>query len=102
MLFSLSAGRGIGATSSPDGSFSVPGVTDGSYQITARHRSSGLAWQEVEVAGRSVQGLELRLGPGGAITGRLLGLTSADLSGVRVEASTTFHGEPGTIRPDGT
>ncbi len=102
MLSTRNAGRSIGRQSAADGSFRFPVVTDGPYRVTARRRGSGFAEQEIEVAGRPVQGLELRLGPAGAITGRLLGLEPADYTGVRVGARATFREEPGSVRPDGT
>lgn len=77
-----------GVTTQGDGSFEIS-IEPGSYTATA----SGRGWADsdplpVEVAaGQPVSGLELRLRPGGAIAGRLLGVEPADLGRVRVRAS---------------
>lgn len=74
------------AYSAADGSF-VLLEKDGTYEIWADKDgyAPGRTAEPVTVAERPVEGVEIRLTPGGAVTGRLLGLNRAQLSGARVE-----------------
>jgi hypothetical protein len=87
--------------SGPDGGFTLSGVGDGTYRISARKEgfvSSGDG-QEVAVAGSSVSGVEVTLTTGGAIVGQLTGLDFTELSQVSVWADDEFH--TGRVSPDG-
>lgn len=71
-----------------DGRFVLGGVQDGEYSLWVD--SEGFAPSagevEIEVAGAPVEGLEVRLDPGGAITGRVTGLDPEQFRNVRVSA----------------
>lgn len=88
-------------TSGPDGSFTLPGLADGTYRLLAEREGFARSreGQEVVVAGRSVTGIEIQLTPGGAIVGQLLGLDFTELSQVQVR---TDAGQTGRILPDGS
>jgi protocatechuate 3,4-dioxygenase beta subunit len=74
--------------SSGDGSFVFQGISDGEYRLLGTRQGFAPAvLPGVQVAGSPVSGLELRLGPGAVIRGRLLGLDPAAASQVRVTAS---------------
>ncbi|HVG10366.1 MAG TPA: carboxypeptidase regulatory-like domain-containing protein [Thermoanaerobaculia bacterium] len=82
------------AVSSADGSFLFQGVDDGEYRLLGtRQGFAPAALLGLQVAGAPVSGLELRLGPGAVIRGRLLGLDPAAVSRVRVTAFSTESGE---------
>lgn len=91
-----------GAVSGADGSFSITGVEDGTYRLIAdregfaRTRES----QEVTVSGSAITGVELRLAPGGAVAGRLLGLDFTELS--QVEVSALGDRRAAQVLPDGS
>ncbi|MES1243979.1 MAG: carboxypeptidase regulatory-like domain-containing protein [Acidobacteriota bacterium] len=87
--------------SGPDGGFTLSGVGDGTYRISARKEGfvSGEG-QELTVAGSSVSGVEVTLATGGAIVGQLTGLDFTELSQVSVWADDEFH--TGRVSPDGT
>jgi len=92
------------AISSADGSFVFQGISDGEYRLTGTRQGFARATiPGVQVAGAPVSGLELRLGPGAVIRGRLLGLDPAAASRVRVAA---FSGEgthlEGVVDPSGS
>ena len=77
----------IQAVSTGDGSFAFQGISDGEYRLTGTRQGYAPATlPRVQVDGAPVSGLELRLGPGAVIRGRLLGLDPADVSRVRVMA----------------
>ncbi len=77
----------MGAISSADGSFVLQGVSDGEYRLTGSRQGFAPATiPGVQVAGAPVSGLELRLGPGAVIRGRLLGLDPTVASRVTVMA----------------
>ena len=82
------------------GRFVVSGLREGTYQIAAH--APGLAQarldEPLELGDSSISGVELMLGPGGAIGGRILGLEVDDLSLVRVTADLLGQG---LIGPDG-
>ncbi len=87
LLHSFAAGRLLRGTSAADGGFVFPAVPDGSYRLAAR--AAGFAdtpAQEVRVAGAPVEGLTLRLEPGGTVSGRILGLAEHELHFVQVTA----------------
>ncbi|HWM89566.1 MAG TPA: carboxypeptidase regulatory-like domain-containing protein [Thermoanaerobaculia bacterium] len=72
----LHALEGFRVLSSADGSFVIEDVPDGEYTLSAaRQGFAGSVLPEVRVEGAPVGGLELRLGPGAVIRGRLLGLS---------------------------
>lgn len=74
------------AYSAADGSF-VLLEKDGTYEVWAEKDgyAPGCIAEPVTVAGRAVDGVEIRLSAGGVITGRLLGLDRGRLSGAKVE-----------------
>ncbi|HYN20799.1 MAG TPA: carboxypeptidase regulatory-like domain-containing protein, partial [Thermoanaerobaculia bacterium] len=90
------------AVSAPDGSFTLSGVSDGTYRIAAEKRgyADSEEGQELTVAGSSVSGVEVKLSTGGAIVGQLSGLDFTELSQVQVWADHEWH--PGRVSPDGT
>lgn len=74
------------AVSAADGSFRITAAS-GRYDARAIKAGVGTAVHPgVEVAAGPVEGLELRLAPGGAIAGRIVGVATADLGSVRVRA----------------
>lgn len=81
--------------SDADGSFLSPPLEDGAYRLRAE--KTGFAQPggplEVEVAGRPVAGIELRLAEdgtsGGTLSGRLLGLTPDEAAQAQIEATRT-------------
>jgi protocatechuate 3,4-dioxygenase beta subunit len=80
--------------SAADGSFVFQGVADGEYRLQGiRQGFAPASIPGLQVAGSPISGLELRLGPGAVIRGRLLGLDPVDWSRVRVMA---FSPEAGT------
>ncbi|HEV7514810.1 MAG TPA: carboxypeptidase regulatory-like domain-containing protein [Thermoanaerobaculia bacterium] len=72
--------------SGDDGSFRFPGLRGGAYRLSARLAGFAEASQEVKLAEASLQGVELRLGSGGAVAGRILGLSPEQLARVRIGA----------------
>jgi protocatechuate 3,4-dioxygenase beta subunit len=93
----------IGIGTGPDGTFAFSMIPDGNYRLKANLEGLATDTRVLTVAGRSVQGLELRLGPeeGGraSLTGRLLGLTPEEL---RETAIGIFNarGDSQTAQPD--
>lgn len=84
-----------GTRSGADGTFVFSETPDGEYRLTAI--LEGLTSEElaVTVAGHPVRGLELRLDrqiPGATLTGRILGLSPEEMSGLMVMA--IGSGEP--------
>jgi uncharacterized GH25 family protein len=76
------------ARTGADGSFRIPNVADGSYEVEADKSGYASAiLRDVQVSG-PVRGLELRLESGGVIRGRILGLELPELGDVSVRA---FH-----------
>lgn len=92
----------LSSMSAADGSFTLSGALDGTYWIYAS--KAGFArsrdGQTVVVSGRAVDGVEIRLGRGGSIVGRILGLEFTQLSEVTVEIA--FNEQSGQVMPDGT
>ena len=74
--------------SAGDGGFHWPGVANGRYRLLARKAGYVTARldAEVEIDGAGVEDLELRLGTGATISGRVLGLSFEELAGVAVQA----------------
>ncbi|MCP4662086.1 MAG: carboxypeptidase regulatory-like domain-containing protein, partial [bacterium] len=92
------------ATSEADGQFSFPRVVDGSYDVAAE--KSGYGGVELrrglEVAGGSVEDLEVVLPSGASVVGRLLGLEFEELATAEVEAERDEqYGKPGRVDYDG-
>jgi len=72
-----------------DGSFLFSGIAEGRYTLKASRVPGDAASVEVQVAGQPVRDVELRLGPeekGATLSGRILGVPSADLPRTRVTA----------------
>jgi protocatechuate 3,4-dioxygenase beta subunit len=74
--------------SAADGTFSLL-ERDGTHEVWADKEgyAPGHAARKVTVAGRDVEGVEVRLTAGGVVTGRLLGLDEERLRSARVEIS---------------
>ena len=79
---------GSQATSDAAGAFRFVGVAPGAYRLQGRKPGFATASlpEEVQVGALPVGGLELRLDAGGAIRGRLVGLTPEEISRARVLA----------------
>jgi protocatechuate 3,4-dioxygenase beta subunit len=72
--------------SAADGTFSLL-ERDGTYEVWADKQgyAPGRAAQKATLAGRDVEGIEVRLTAGGVVTGRLLGLDAERLRSARIE-----------------
>ncbi len=82
----------------PDGTFTLSGVADGTYRITAEKEGYAQSQgQDLTVAG-NLSGVEVRLSTGGTIVGQLSGLDFAELSQVRVWVDDEFR--QGRVLPD--
>jgi protocatechuate 3,4-dioxygenase beta subunit len=83
----------------PDGSFALR-LDDGAYSIQAEADGWSPGWTEKDVVvdGAPVSGVEIRLGNGAELTGRLLGLEPGDTAWARVSAD----GVDGTVAADGS
>ncbi|MFL6201877.1 MAG: carboxypeptidase regulatory-like domain-containing protein [Thermoanaerobaculia bacterium] len=93
------------AVSSADGSFVLQGVPDGEYRLLGTRQGFAPATiPEVRVDGAPVAGLELRLGPGTVIRGRLLGLDPLAGSRIKVWAFSPDAGASleGVVDPSGS
>ncbi|HVR99799.1 MAG TPA: carboxypeptidase-like regulatory domain-containing protein [Thermoanaerobaculia bacterium] len=101
-LSAQSGGQFQKTVSGVDGTFRFSHVKDGSFQLRALKSNLGTADQSLEVAGRPLRGLDLRLTTGGTITGRLLGLGPADAAGARVNAYNENSYSQGVVYQDGT
>lgn len=90
------------ATSGADGSFTLDGVADGTYRVTADKEgfAHGRDGVEVTVAGSSLSGIEVKLTAGGSIVGQLSGLDFAELS--KVQIWTMSGRQTGQVSPDGS
>ncbi|HEX2834709.1 MAG TPA: carboxypeptidase-like regulatory domain-containing protein [Thermoanaerobaculia bacterium] len=85
----LTAGPGIAREemSDPGGTFRFAGLETGRYQLTARKDGFSSARQDVEIAARPLDGIELRLSEGGGvISGRIIGANAQELAQVRISA----------------
>ncbi|MEE8524893.1 MAG: carboxypeptidase regulatory-like domain-containing protein, partial [Thermoanaerobaculia bacterium] len=78
--------HGSAAMTGADGTFTVEGLPDGSYRLSAGKEGFARSEldREVEIAGGPVFGVEIRLSAGGAVAGRILGLDPGLLAGVVV------------------
>jgi len=90
-LLSLRVADGTVSSGNSDdeGHFLLRGLEPGLYQLQASRRGY-VASAPIEVSldlGRSVHGLEIPLHPGGALRGRILGLTAKELAEVKVSAA---------------
>ncbi len=79
------------AVSSAGGAFTLAGVPAGNYRLQAARKGfARTAGEEpIEVASSPIAGLEIRLDPGTALSGRILGLELDDLAQVEVRAGRT-------------
>jgi protocatechuate 3,4-dioxygenase beta subunit len=86
---SLSAGdfQRHDTASGDDGSFRFSGLRGGTYRLSAQFEGFAPASREVKLAETSLQGVELRLGSGGAVAGRVLGLSPEQLALVKIYAN---------------
>ncbi len=84
----LSAGDSLPheTASGDDGSFHFPGLRGGAYRLSAQLQGFATVSQEVRLADAPLRDVELRLGSGGAVAGRILGLSPEQLAQVRVLA----------------
>jgi protocatechuate 3,4-dioxygenase beta subunit len=91
------------AVSGADGAFRVTAVSEGRSRVEAEKEGYAPARPgvEVQVADGPVSGVEVRLDPGGAIVGRILGLGHEDLSRLEISASGPAGGAAGRIDPSG-
>jgi protocatechuate 3,4-dioxygenase beta subunit len=93
----LSAGDSLPheTASGDDGSFHFPGLRGGAYRLSAQLQGFATVSQEVRLADAPRRDVELRLGSGGAVAGRILGLSPEQLAQVRVLANRAGEG-PGS------
>ncbi len=84
----LATGDGVPATtaSGDDGSFRFSGLRSGTYRLSGRAEGYAAATEEVRLADAARQDVELRLTSGGAVAGRILGLSPQQLAEVRISA----------------
>lgn len=85
----LTAGPGIAREEMSDssGAFRFAGLETGRYQLTARKDGFSSARQDVEIAARPLDNIELRLSEGGGvIAGRIIGANAQELAQVRISA----------------
>ena len=89
-----------GADSLVDGSFQIEGVPAGKYRLEAHKEGLGSQRlsEPLEVAANPVAGLELRLGGGGRVVGRILGLEYEAMN--RVQVSAYSRGGAEVTQPD--
>lgn len=88
---SLMMASGSGAMhsemSAPDGTFRFTGVGPGRFIVSARKQAYATAREELQLADRAIEDVELLLGQeGGAITGQITGLTPRDLPSLQITA----------------
>jgi protocatechuate 3,4-dioxygenase beta subunit len=94
----LESGSIFETASLADGSFQFPAVGDGSYHLSggAPGFAEAAAPGDVQVAGRAVDGLVLRLSHGATLTGRVLGLDPEELASVSINAFREGEDMPST------
>lgn len=82
----VASGGTTSTYSAADGTFALL-ERDGTYEVWADKEgyAPGRAVQKVTLAGRDVEGVEVRLTAGGVVTGRLLGLDAERLRSARIE-----------------
>ncbi|HKV08103.1 MAG TPA: carboxypeptidase-like regulatory domain-containing protein, partial [Thermoanaerobaculia bacterium] len=106
VLRPLPSGRGFDTVSADDGTFRFPAVRDGLFRLTGQARGVAEAAVpgEIQIAGQPLRGLELRFTRGVTLTGRLLGLSPAELRNAWVHAYGVGNGEDvtnaGQANPD--
>ncbi len=84
---SMFSWRGQSGMSDTTGAFSIAGVPEGTFSLQASKEGfATTAVEELEVGPGDLPFVEIRLSPGYAIVGRLLGLEPAELAGVQVMA----------------
>ena len=88
------------AVSQPDGTFTLSGVADGSYKISASKEGYARTDGEPLTVSGNVSGVELRLSVGGAIVGQISGLEFNELSLASVWVDHEF--QPGRVSADGS
>lgn len=88
LLQAIPSGRGFDTVSSADGTFRFPAVRDGLFRLAGQARgfAEASAPREIQISGQPLSGLELRFLRGVTLTGRLLGLSPAELKSVWVQA----------------
>jgi len=85
----LTAGPGIGREEMSDasGAFRFGGLEAGRYQLTAQKEGYASARQDLDVASRPIDSVELRLSEGGGIiAGRVIGVAPQELAQLRISA----------------
>jgi protocatechuate 3,4-dioxygenase beta subunit len=92
------SGDALTVPGSADGSFRFPAVGDGTFRLSGR--APGFAETsapgEIQVGGREVRGLDLRLSRGATLTGQVLGLGPEELGSVLIF---TFRADGALSRP---
>jgi hypothetical protein len=91
------------AASGPDGAFRFKAVAAGRYRVQTEKPGYASDADEIQIAGTSVTGLDIRLKRGSAIAGRILGLDFQDLSEVQIVATSSDDrpGQAGQIAYEG-
>jgi uncharacterized GH25 family protein len=98
------AGRGftdvLSALSGPDGAFHFDGVQAGTFRLNAQKPgyAANPQGEIVTISTASVSGLEIKLGAGGSLTGKITGVDFSQLSRVRVVVNGR---RPGQLDADG-
>ncbi|HKV11424.1 MAG TPA: carboxypeptidase-like regulatory domain-containing protein, partial [Thermoanaerobaculia bacterium] len=89
------------AITGADGAFRFSGLSEGTFRLTANKAgyTDASRGQEVILSGSSVNSLEIKLAPGGEITGHISGLPFDQLSKVRVFAG--WETNAGRVDPEG-
>ncbi|HSF39273.1 MAG TPA: carboxypeptidase-like regulatory domain-containing protein [Thermoanaerobaculia bacterium] len=83
-----------------DGVFRFAGLTEGSFRLSANKAGyAGGRGEAVTLTDSSVTSLEIKLAPGGEITGHISGLPFDQLAKVRVFAN--WEGNAGRVDPEG-
>ncbi len=88
MVIMVGGRGGEGAVTRDDGTFTLKGLSNGGYTVTASKSGFASASTEdlVRLEGQSVQGIELVLGTGAAIVGTVSGVDFDQLSSVQIMA----------------
>lgn len=88
LLQAVPSGRGFDTVSAADGTFRFPAVREGLFRLTGKARgfADAAAPREIEIGGQPLGGLELRFSRGVTLTGRILGLSPAELRNAWVQA----------------
>jgi hypothetical protein len=104
LLQAIPSGRGFDTVSSADGTFRFPAVRDGLFRLAGQARgfAEASAPREIQISGQPLSGLELRFSRGVTLTGRLLGLTPAELRSAWVQAHRVTDEDGLTSSGEGT